>query len=315
MKFTKAFSAGFITAAKSKKMTTLIYAVTLLFALILAIPFHSVLRNQIGSSMAPELLFKHFDYTVFSDFMRTSGKALNPFFGAAVWMGIFYLVFSVFFAGGVLNVISSPENKFSVKNFLEGCGVYFFRFLRLAVYMIFIYFILTAAAVMIISAVIALMYESGQNETALFYIFLTGAIIFALLLIVFLAIADYAKIILYRTESKKVIKSIWLSIKFVFRHFFGAYILYVLVLAALVLFFFLYFVLENSIGMSSALTVLMMFLVQQILIWLRTLVKIWFLGSELSYYDLNPKIIKAAADETPAAGEESEMPGIASPAQ
>ena len=41
---------------------------------------------------------------------------------------------------------------------------------------------------------------------------------------------------------------------------------------------------DNVIVMSSALTILVMFLLQQAFIWLRVLIKIWFLSSENFYY-------------------------------
>jgi len=79
MKIFNAYSAGLVSAAKSKRMTTLIYAVTLLLALLIAFPFHLTLLRQAGNTMALGSLVKHFDYTSYTDFMRQSGKALTPF--------------------------------------------------------------------------------------------------------------------------------------------------------------------------------------------------------------------------------------------
>ena len=115
MKILNAYSNGLVSAAKSKRMTTLIYAVTLLLALVIAIPFHSVLIAQAGNTMALSSLVKHFDYTSYTDFMRQSGKAITPFLGLAVWIGFFFLIFTIFFSGGVLTILSE-ENKFLVKN-------------------------------------------------------------------------------------------------------------------------------------------------------------------------------------------------------
>lgn len=266
-------------------MTTLIYAVTLLLALVIAIPFHSVLIAQAGNTMALSSLVKHFDYTSYTDFMRQSGKALTPFLGAAVWMGLFFLVFTVFFSGGVLTILGE-ENKFNLKEFLSGCGKFFMRYLRLAIYMVIIISVVEGLLFFAIGAVLVSAYPSVQSEASLFYIFAAGAIVCLLFLILFLTISDYAKVILFREDSKKVLKSIWTSTKFVLRHFLGAYFLYLLLLIAPVVLFILYFLSDESIGMVSGFTIFIMFLIQQILIWLRTWIKIWFLGSELTYFDL-----------------------------
>ncbi len=304
MKIVKAYSAGLISAAKSKRMTTLIYAATLLLALVIAIPFHAVVTARAGNTMALSSLVKHFDYTSYTDFMRQSGKAIRPFLLTAVWMGFFFLIFTIFFSGGVLTILNE-ENKLNIKEFLSGCGKFFMRYLRLAIYMLIIISVVEGLLFFAIGAVLVSAYPSVQSEASLFYMFLVGAIVCLVFFILFLAISDYAKVILFREDSKKVLKSMWTSTRFVFRHFFGAYFLYLLVLIAPVVFFILYFLLDESIGMVSGFTIFIMFLIQQILIWLRTWVKIWFLGSELTYFDLIQESKKLIAEKySPARLEE-----------
>lgn len=296
MKIFTSYFSGLKSASRLKKMTTLIYGVTFLLALIIAIPFHSTLTSEAGNTMALRSMLKHFDYTTYSDFMRVSGKAIRPFITTAIWMGMFYLLFTVFFSGGVLNILNSEVQKFSIKNFLDGCGKFFFRFLRLAIYMIIILLLVTAIVFMPIGMIIASAYKTVQSEASLFYIILIGAIVYAFFFLLILMIGDYAKIILFKNDSKKSLKSAWTSTKFVFKHFFGAYSLYILLLIAPVLFFVVYFLLNNSIGMVSGFTIFIMFLIQQIFIWLRTWTKIWFLGSEIKYFEINIQSTETASD-------------------
>lgn len=309
MKIFKAYSAGVVSAVKSKRMTTLIYAVTLLLALVLAIPFHNALSIRAGNTMALSSMVKHFDYTTYTDFMRQAGRALSPLLVEAFWMGVFYLIFTIFFSGGVLTVLNE-QNSFTIKNFLSGCGKYFFRFLRLAIYMIISEVIIVSLLMFAMGAILAGAYPAVQTEASLFYIFVAGSIIGILLLILLLNISDYAKIILFRDDSKKVFKSIWGSIKFVFRHFFGAYTLFLLLLIAPVIFFILYLWLDSSIGMVSGITIFIMFLIQQILIWLRTWVKIWFLGGELSYFDMIRQSKKVEIEENPLHQIDNQSPDV-----
>ncbi len=286
MKIFTSYFSGLKSASRSKKMATLIFVITFMLAMIVAIPFQTTLKNEAGNSMAINSLLKHFDYTTYSDFMRVSGKAVKPFITSGVWMGMFYLLFTVFFAGGVLNILSGEENKFSIKSFLDGCGKFFFRYLRLAIYIVIIEFIIALVVFIPLSMILASAYRSVQSEASLFYIFIIGVLIFALLFILVLMIGDYAKILLFKDDSKKAFKAVWISTKFVFKHFFGTYSLYLLLLIAPVLFFVIYFFLDNSIGMVSGFTIFIMFLIQQILIWLRTWTKVWFLGSEIKYFEL-----------------------------
>jgi hypothetical protein len=284
MKIFKAYFAGLKSAGKSQKTAAVIYAVIFLLALVLAIPFHTALLSQTGNSIALHALLKHFNYTIFSDFMNSSGKVINIFILAALWMGIFYFLFTVFFTGGILNVLSNGNGKFSIMSFLWGCGKYFFRFFRLGIYLLIIQFLMAVIIFFPLSKILSANYEVTLNEASLFYIFLTGVLIFAVIFILILIIGDYAKIILFNNDSKKVIRAIGKSFQFVFKHLSGTYTLYILILTAPVLLIIFYFLLDNAVGMISGFTIFIMFLIQQAFIWLRILIKIWFLGSELSFY-------------------------------
>ncbi len=78
-------------------------------ALIIAIPFSSTIQKEAGSSMAFSALLKDFDYTVYRDFMNHSAMAIQPYISTAIWMGIFYLLFTIFFEGGILKVLKEKR--------------------------------------------------------------------------------------------------------------------------------------------------------------------------------------------------------------
>jgi hypothetical protein len=281
-------------------MAALIYTVILLMALIIVLPFHSAVSGQAGNSMALHSLLKQFNYTIYTDFMHSAGKIINPLLYTAVWMGIFYFLVTVFFSGGILSSLSKKDGKFSAANFLAVSGEYFFRFLRLGIYLLIIIFFIAIAIFLPLGKILSSNYDTTQSEASLFYISIAGAFVFAIFFLLILLIGDYAKIILFNTDSRKVIRTIGKSVKFVFRHLFGTYCLYLLILLVLILSFIIYFVLENVIGMVSGITIFIVFLIQQAFIWLRILIKIWFLGSEVSFYNnMNQsEYQKVSIDET-----------------
>ena len=51
-----------------------------------------------------------------------------------------------------------------------------------------------------------------------------------------------------------------------------------------ILLFLIYFKLESAIGMTSGINILVIFIIQQLLVWCRVFTKIWILGSELNLY-------------------------------
>jgi len=295
MKIFEAYKKGFILAANSKKMASVIYIITFLSTLLLAIPFRKTLSKIAGNSMALNSMINEFNFTAYSDFLRTAGKAISPFISAAIWFGIFYLIFTIFFSGGILKILSKKNQKFSAGVFFKNCSVYFFRFLRLSVYLIILQFLFAFIIFMSLSMIVTTISKTVENEAVLFYVVLSGIFVYLFFFLLILTVGDYAKVILFINDSRKSLKSIWLASKFVVLNFLKSYLLYLLLLIVPVLIFAIYFYLDNIIGMTSTVTVLFMFLVQQILVWSRAWTKIWILGSELSFYKVFP--IKEIAQE------------------
>ncbi len=96
----------------------------------------STLSKIAGNSMDINSMIKGFDFTTYADFLRAAGHAISPFISAAFGFGVLYLIFTVFFAGGVLKILNVENQKFSARLFFENCAIFFFRFLRLAIYLI-----------------------------------------------------------------------------------------------------------------------------------------------------------------------------------
>ena len=68
-------------------MLAVIYGLTLMMGLLVAFPMFSTLQAEDGNSLAPLQLLPGFDYTVYSDFMAQSGKAISPLLSVGRWMG------------------------------------------------------------------------------------------------------------------------------------------------------------------------------------------------------------------------------------
>ncbi len=285
MNLIKSYKEGLFFSARSFKMISFIYIVTLMMALILSVPFRSVISGQAGGTMALDSLVKHFDFTSYSDFLRQAAKSVAPLISAALWMGGFYLLFTVFFTGGVLDYFTSDRGRFSFPRFLESSGRYFGRFFRLALYFIILQLILAFVIYLPLGIIIVAASKTVSSEASLFYMGLTGVIVHLLLFIFTLTASDYAKIMIFSDNSKKVFITLLLGIKFAFKKFFGVYSLYILLLVFPVVLTLLYFITDSAVGMVSPLKIFIMFLIQQAVVWLRVFAKIWILGSEFSFFN------------------------------
>ncbi|MCP5064664.1 MAG: hypothetical protein GY936_19690 [Ignavibacteriae bacterium] len=305
MKILKAYIKGLASALSTLRMSMLIFFFTLLIGLMITIPFKNTLTYMVGHSMLPSLLLNDFDYTSYEDIIRNLGDVLKPFTQIMFWVGLVYLIFSIFFAGGILNIFQNEDNKFSIKSFFEGCGKYFFRFLRLSVIVIILNIIITLIVYIPLGMVISHFAETVESEASLFYIGVGGVVIYLVLLILSLIISDYTKIKLVTGNTTKVFRTFWHSIKFTFRHFFGTYTLYVLLTIVPILFFVIYYFIDSTIGMTSGITIVVMFLIQQLFIWVRVVSKIWFYSSQLLYH--NSFIQTKAPEVLPPTSEEWDL--------
>jgi hypothetical protein len=284
MKIFNSYAAGFKSAFNTKKLVTTIYVITFLMALMLAIPFGTTIQKEAGNSMAFSALLKGFDYTVYQDFMNHSRDAIQPYIATAIWIGIFYLLFTIFFEGGILTVLKRKEDKFTLRFFWEASAKYFSRFLRLAVYMIIVQAVTAVIFFIILAQIISSVYKSAPNEISIFYTFVAGVVIYLVIFIFLLTVTDYAKVMLVENEVYRPFRTILRSFGFVFKHFLSTYFLYLLLLIVPILLFAIYFKLESAIGMTSGWKILIIFIIQQLLVWSRVFTKIWILGSELNLY-------------------------------
>lgn len=284
MKIISSYFNGFVSAFRAKKLIMIIYLITLLLALVIAIPFGNTITNKGGNSMAYISLLKDFDYTVYKDFMNQYADAIYPFISVAIWTGLFYLLFTIFFEGGILTILIRNERKYSLRIFWEGSARYFYRFFRLAVYSIIIQVIVALAVYIPVINILNAVSDNAESEKTLVYIFSTGIIIHLIFFIFILTVTDYAKLMMVENRKYKPFKTIFRSFGFVFSHFLSTYFLYLTLLIVPVLLYIIYFRLEGEIGMSAAITILLVFLIQQLLIWCRIFIKVWILGSELYLY-------------------------------
>ena len=284
MKIITSYTSGFKATFKTKKLVTTIYIITFLMALILAIPFSGTIEKEAGNSMAFSALLKDFDYTVYQDFMNHSAKAIQPYISTAIWMGIFYLLFTIFFEGGILTVLKRKEDKFTLRFFWEASAKYFGRFFRLAIYMIIIQAIVAVILFLILALILSSVYKSAPDESYIFYTALVGIIIYLLIFTFLLVVTDYAKVMMVENDEYRPFRTIIRSFAFSLKHFLSTYFLYLLLLVVPIMLFFVYFKIESAIGMASGLTILLVFIIQQLLVWTRIFTKIWILGSELTLY-------------------------------
>ena len=270
-KIIKSYKAGWAASLNSKRMISLIYLSYLVLALLLILPFYSLFNSVAGTSLLPESLSKGFDATAFGEFLRDGGQAFKFYLkGLLPWM-ILFLFLGVFFQGGILSWISNARGKFSSRRFMAQCVSYFWPFAKTCFYTLIIQLVFVVLVYLPISLLLG---RENLTDDYIGKTVIIGIAIHIILLIYGTMVAEFTRFFLFRSGSRKVLKSLWKAIKFSLRKIFKLFGLFLLwSLIPLGLFILFYFVRINW-NIDNGLMVLLLFIVQQLFVWFRFLLKI-----------------------------------------
>ncbi|UFH53836.1 hypothetical protein [Spirosoma sp. KNUC1025] len=278
---------------RSVRVLSLIYGITLIMGLLVAFPFYNTLIVEDQNSLAFLKLLDGFDYTIYSDFMHRSKRTLTPLMSVGRWLGLAYLFLSVFFAGGILarfTQFSSVRlsDSFTIGAFWQACSYYVARLLGLfAVTLLFV--IVGAGLWLVIGTILALILSDTLTERGQFWIGLLFFTLFALTAAFILCIGDYAKVLMIRDDESNAFRAFGRAGRLVLRNpvrTYGLYCLFILIGTGL---FGLYFLIDEAIPIRGWLTILIMFIVQQLFIFARVGLKVWWLGTAYGVYERMPK--------------------------
>ncbi|MVM38392.1 hypothetical protein GO730_13735 [Spirosoma sp. HMF3257] len=290
-------SIAFRQTIGSFRLLWLIYAITLVLSLLVALPFYNTLKVEDQNSLAFLNLLNGFDYTIYSDFMHRSQRVISPLISVGRWLGLGYVFLSIFFAGGILLRFAQPNAQFNAGLFWQGCSHYIGRFLRL--FLVTLLFVVVGAGLWLVAgSLVGVALSDTLTERGQFWIGLVFFALFALTATFLLCIGDYAKVLMFQEDELNAFRAFGQAGRLVLRHMARTYGLYLLLIVIGTGVFGIYFLLDEAILMSNWATILLMFLVQQALIFVRVGLKVWSLGTAYTQYKKLPKPVPVPVPQT-----------------
>ena len=279
MKIISSYISGLKMSGRYCKMSLFIYSINLILGLVVALPFLGAIKNGFGSSMLPDALLQGFDFTALTEFIRQSAKSIGGFFIQMRWIIFLYLVLSILFSGGILNIFNQNE-KYSSASFLFGCSKYFFRFTKLFLYIILLNILIALIIYLPLVFIVKAVGKSADSESTLFFIVLTGVLIHLILFIILQIVSFYTKIYIVTHDTRKVFISVFRSIGFVFKHFIRTFSLFIMLIITSIILILIFYILKRIIGTGPGSAILIMFFIQQAFIFSRVFIRNWFYGSQ-----------------------------------
>jgi hypothetical protein len=291
MKILKSYGTGIKQASSQGKMVLVLWVFSLLFTSVVYFMGAGYFAGALGRSELAENLLQKFDAGLFLEMLVHNQAPLGMMFKVMAVLAFLYYWVSLFLTGGILHVLLSPGE--SVGNgllhrrfapvFFQGAGRYFGRFFRLEVCSLILW-----AAFIVFQLVFSLaakpLTSDGTNEKMMYYVFWVR-VAFSLALVFFIhMILDYARIIIVRTDTGRVLRSLWDAWQFVFKRFFGTLALYYILLITAGIIFLVYWGIHSWIPAGSLFPIWLAFLVGQLFVISRGWLKIAFQSAQLTFY-------------------------------
>jgi hypothetical protein len=299
MNILQAFATGFRRAISEWKMILLLYVANFLIALPLAMAFRSNLASGFGQSMDSSNLMQGLDFSVMLDFLNQHRDGIRAIMQQIFWVVLLYMLINTLLAGGILTVVRDKKEKFSASAFFGGCGAYFLRFLRLFLIFGILLVVVLSIAGGVLGGIGNSITDNSTSELTDFWVRIATLLVVSLAAMLIIMIADYAKIIVVAQDEHSMLKTAWRSTKLVSRYFLRTFGLQLLMVAVPIVLFIIYISLDLAIGMASGMTILLMFLIQQLFIVSKAWTRVFFFAGELSlYYGLQPFGSQAAIPTT-----------------
>jgi len=278
MNFLSAYISGIKAIFAKGKMWWLIYFFNFLFAVFLAYPLSGFLEEKLGNTLATDQLKEGFDFTVFYDFINKYGDFISWLQDQSLIGMLLYLLLSIFLVGGILTVFWEKDKIFRFSEFWAGSSMYFWRMLRLTIYFIFAQLILLGVFFTLFSVLTSGGLERFQNEGEIYRRGLMILPFYFLFATVLFMIQDYAKIHVVKMDKKIIFQPILQSVRWVFKNFVPSFSLYFLNLLTFLIFFGIYWKL-NDVNV-----VLFSFLIGQFFVFSRIGLKLLNLASATALF-------------------------------
>jgi hypothetical protein len=279
MPTTAVLASALRRAASRKRMIVLYWFTHTLCAAIAALPLLGLAIPQTDHSLYGGEMLRHFDLMYFAELFNAArdsaiGVAVMP----ALIAVLMAMLASVFLAGGAVKMLAQNGAPYSPGAFWEGCGRYFWRFLRLAVYSLVLY-----AAAFAISRAIGKAADKawgeGMVEAPLVYASWFRQAVLLLLLGFVSAAMDFAKVRLVIDDSRGSLRACFGSVRLVLRNIAAVLPVWLSLGVILALATWLYLSIANRIAAGSMGPIAALFLLQQVYVFARICLRMMSWGA------------------------------------
>ena len=278
----------------NRKFVILLWGTNALAALVLTMPVYSMLIDNLSRSVESEKLAVGFDYMWYLQFRNLYEINLGEIPSMMYALVGIYVLIQTFFLGGLVSVFNMPAKNHTVDFFFGGVK-YWYRFTKVLLISL-IFFVLAFKIHDWQGDIITWMFSNSENALAEFI--LRSLRYFLLIFFIGLVtiVSDYMKVSLAIKDNHDVLKEIPVVIQFIRKNFNLIFITFLLVAVIGASGAVIYNFIGKEIPRTPFYFLILSFLLQQMLIIFRLLIRMLFCATEVILYkDLSAELITANA--------------------
>lgn len=275
--------SGFNRAVSKFRLSLYLWLIMFIISLIIIVPVSFELRANLGHLAWTEKSLMPFELNLI-EILLANQNLLASYLVFIITMLLLSALLSVFLNGGLFGQMLSPETGVSFRNFLlAGCR-HFWQFLLSLI--IFIPFLLVLFLIFrLLSAPLEQWSARAVTEWPVLLASWLSVLLLALLWTAFRLVLDLARILVV-AESKKVIAAYLSALRFLSRHFFRLWGLYLLIALAVILISAGWLLLVRLLSPASPAGLMIILILYQAYILFRLLARQVLIGVEYSYFSV-----------------------------
>ncbi len=284
-----AFTNGTARIWFHKRLILWLYLINLAFAAVLVIPLRNVIREISKTDLADEFV-SDFPVNRFAAFWSEHSSAFKSLGIAAVGLGVLYLIVNIFLAGGLIASLSA-EHRVSLRRFAHTAGRYFWRYLRLFVLLAIVLGLVLAGYGAWGQEFIEDLQKNATTDVASFLWRAVAVAVVLVLVSLVLMVFDYAKIRTVVDSRRSMFLAALAALAFSLRRPLRTVSLFYLNLVVVAALFAVYLLVENQFSNATTVSMVSLFVVQQIFILSRIWMKLSFFSTQTALYQAATKAL------------------------
>lgn len=284
MKTIRAAGSGFCRSLKVWKGIAISWLFHLILVFLLTLSFKGDMKTGLGMSMITERLVSGLDIEVLGDIAQNVKTLVPSVVSGFLYLLLFGIPLNAFLSGGLYSSLSGSAGRFSSEEFFRASARNFWSFLVIS--LLISITILILGILIVVIPVSMIMQSHSIPEKLPFRIVVGSFTFFMLIMLIFILVADYARAWNVKNEKPVIFKAMGYGFSRTFSSFLSSYPMILIITSIQVLFGLITMRLIGSWKPESGGGVFILFLVSQLIIFVRLILKIWRYGSVTSLNEM-----------------------------